>query len=100
MSERRKDHEAMVQRWIDNAIDPPHLSYDDVYSLVHLLETVSDREREALGKVVEDACRERERFRVMILKLWQDWESPSDETFESTLKHFVSEATPSSTEDE
>lgn len=38
-----------------------------------------------------DARRERDRLRVMIEKLWQDWQAPSDETFGSTLKHFYDE---------
>ena len=40
---------------------------------------------------LERLTKERDRLRVMILKLGQDWDSPSDETFSSTLGHFVDE---------
>ncbi len=39
----------------------------------------------------EALIEENVRLRAMILKLGQDWDSPSDETFGSTLGHFVAE---------
>lgn len=52
-SERTKEYEAMVQRWIDTGESDMQISDRDVTSLIRMLEMVSDRERETWGPIID-----------------------------------------------
>lgn len=70
-NERYLEHEAMVKRVLETSDgDPQGLTDSDVAALTHCLETVSDRERETWGRLVEDAIRERNRLRMALVEIY------------------------------